>query len=305
MIEQPEQVIVISKHPNKPEAPNTVVIPSVIGVPEEIARLVEQQRSYSTGKTVSILIRGDKGIGKTEVIAKTARPPILIHSFDPRGTIHLEKEIREGRVIVDRTFEAEDARSPQAYVKWERIFDQYMQRDIFSRFGTYFLDSLTFWLTAAQNHVATLTSAVKGTPLAADGQLEIKGWGVLTHMLQYMVQLCNSLPCDFVLSAHSRLYQDQSSGMMLEGIAVPPSLQIPIPSLFSEYYYMVVDSNGKPNSLGIKPRKFLVYNTGRSIAGTRIGRGKFSMYMDADISKLLKTAGWEWEDKPLIQQTIN
>ena len=276
-------------------APVSVTIPNVIDVSDEILRVM---KSYATTRSFNLLLRGAKGVGKTLVIAKSARPPVLIHSFDPNGTVHLTPGIESGRVVVDRTFEQEDARHPSAYVTWERMFDIYRTKNVFERFGTYCIDSLTFWLEACRNYVATMHSA-RGTPLANDGQLEIKGWGVVVQMMSYMIKLVNSLPCDFILTAHSRMFSDESSGMLMEGIAVPPSLQIPVPAVFSEYYLLKIDNNSKADAFGNKGRLFLTSNSTRELAGTRIGRDKFLQYEPANISYLLKKAGWTWEDKSL------
>lgn len=268
----------------------------------EINRVLGIYDNDATQRTLNLLLRGVKGIGKTQLIAETARYPVLIHSFDPGGTKHLDKERAEGKVLVDSSFEVEDARKPTAYNAWEAVFDAYRQRNYFDRFGTYMIDGLTFWLDAAYNKVATMVSS-KGTPLATDGQLEIKGWGVLLRMMQYMIKIACSLPCDFVLAAHSRKTQDESSGMMLEGLSCPPSLQIPVPALFDEYYMLIADPTGTKQTNGMPERVLLTGNTQYQIAGTRIGRGKFDLYEKPNIKGLLAKAGKLTADKPLIQLT--
>jgi len=67
---------------------------------------------------------------------------------------------------------------------------------------------------------------------------------------------------------------------------------VKIPSKFDEFYYLSAkEENGKII------RRLLTTINGKHEARTRIGSGKFDMYEEPDIKKLLKKAGYSHEDK--------
>lgn len=255
---------------------------------EDIKVTLEKLRGMYTQDisqdTFNALIIGPKAIGKTQ-LALTCRKPVLIHSFDPGGTKHLRKEIKEGGIIVNPSFENEDARNPTAYAAWEEEFDSLRKDGVFSHIGTYILDSLTTWQGALYSQIA------RKTKFASDGVLEIKGWAILINTLRDMAKLCTSLPCDFILTGHVSRDKDDVSGKILIGLAAPPSTQVSIPILFDEYYVMQVSPQDNKN------RVLLTSNTDKCAAGTRMGRGKFEAYEKPDIKYLLKKAGYNTDDK--------
>ncbi|KKL81413.1 hypothetical protein LCGC14_1994990 [marine sediment metagenome] len=85
---------------------------------EDIRNLYKERTKDSN---FTALVMGEPGMGKTHFIC-TGNKPILIDSFDPRGTtvidIEFAKEIRDGDIIV-RTFWGESYKHPSMYKEWE------------------------------------------------------------------------------------------------------------------------------------------------------------------------------------------
>ena len=118
----------------------------------EGAKLRDIYKTSKHSHTTNFLIYGGVGSGKTYSL-RTARAPVLVHSFDPGGSSVLEKEIKNGRIIVDTRFEIENPANPSAFRLWDAEFHRLLRIGFFEHLGTYAIDSITTWGQAALNEI--------------------------------------------------------------------------------------------------------------------------------------------------------
>jgi hypothetical protein len=227
------------------------------------------------------LVMSQKGIGKTSLL-ETCRKPIVIDSFDPGGTkvLKVDGKMPEG-FYPDTRFEIDDSKFPTAFVLWEVEFMKRVNSGFFNNIGTYSLDSLTWFLDA-------LYSKIGKTRFANDGILEIKGWALLVNVIRDYMKIINHLPCDVIVTGHVVKEKDDLAGLFVVTIALPPSCQIKIPTLFDEYYYLSVEGEGK--------RVLYTTPTDKHQAATRIGKGKLLPKEEPNIKNILKKCGLPSED---------
>lgn len=265
----------------------------------ELKALTESYKAKPRRHTTT-LVRGEKSIGKT-TLAHSMIKPVLIHSFDPGGTDSIDPEyLKDGRIIVDDRFETTDYDNPESFSMWESVFMTYRKKGVFNKVGTYFLDSLTGWISVTKDHIQFKPPE---PGMSTGYSLTKLGWGMLSSVLQIMVRMCNTLPCHVVLSAHQDRFIDEISQTSTLGIAAPPSLQINIPAMFSEYYVLVLDPKDEKDVNGITKRKLLTTTIANVPAGTRIGRfGKFDMFEPPNFKHLLSKVGYATEDLPLFNK---
>ena len=132
---------------------------------KELKALQQKERENPRRKKLHCLLLGDKGAGKTTFLA-TAPRPILIHSFDPGGTESIQDFIDAGGVFVDTQFERDNLQHPTAYLAWEREFNRLGHSGLFENIGTYAIDSLTTFSTAATFRAAATLRAAATIGLA-------------------------------------------------------------------------------------------------------------------------------------------
>lgn len=256
----------------------------------DITAEMEALRShYSTDlsqSTLNALVIGPKGSGKTRLLS-TCRKPVLLHSFDPGGSKTLLPEIKRGEIIPITETENENPDDPTAWSLFEERFEKYRMGGIFEQFGTYAIDSATFWLDAMENYIIKSKRRTQG--------LEIQDYKVIKNTLLDIVKMCASLPCDFIMTGHIIADIDSVTGSKVTSLAVTKSLKAFMPTLFDEMYVMLVEETSKGQEY-----KMLTRNDGKYLASTRLGRDKFEALEEPNIKMLLQKAGLPYEDKPSV-----
>lgn len=283
------------------EQVQTQVQAPALNIKVELDKLRKMYTADIAQGTYNILALGEVGVGKTSLL-NTCRFPALIHSFDPGGTKVLWNNIESGHIVADTRFEKEDSNSPTAYMDWEHEFFRLKNGGVFEKLGTYCIDSFTTFIEALKNQIVKKKSVKSKTSAnyrgALDreiGLLEIQDWQVIGNVMRDMIKLCTSLPCDFILTGHLMLEKEEVSGRMIAHFNSIPSLRINIPLLFDEIYVL----QSVETSQGVEHR-ILTQPTGRYVARTRIGSGKFDLYEEANVKKLLEKAGLSTADKSVI-----
>lgn len=258
-----------------------------LDIKKELGDLQTMYKDNARTGTYKSLIYGPMGSGKTNCL-KTARLPVLVHSFDPGGTTTLRDEITAGKVFADTRFEVEDATNPTAFVAWDKEYHRLKAGGMFDKIGTYCIDSATTWSGAAMN--VTLKKA--GRPASTPQQNDYLPTMVL---LENAIKDITSLPCDIILICHEDTDKDEASGKMFVGPLFIGKLKYRIPILFDEIYYACT----KESSAGVT-YYFLTRATGLYKARTRLGKGGlFETYEKQDIKELLKKAGYDTSDKTI------
>ena len=111
-----------------------------------------------------------------------------------------------------------------------------------------------------------------------------------------MLALCLDLSCDFILTAHLEQYQDALENTLRYRFMTTGKGAVIIPTKFDEIYCMVP----KETSEGVIYR-LLTKNTGTYTACSRLAKeGRLELYEKPDIKELLRKAGMDTSDKPLL-----
>ena len=257
-------------------------------VPAILQELREAYKTSGSSKYINTLLYGGMGSGKTTLL-RTAVKPVLIHSFDPGGAKVLTDEIDRGEIIVDTSFEKEDAKKPSVYMAWDKAYERLKNADVFSQIGTYVIDSLTLFSDAMMNEILRRNGRAGTTPQLQDYMVQI------TTTKQYVASI-TSLPCHTILIGHIEADKDELTGRMMTSLMITGKLKDKIPILIDEVYMTCT----KESSKGVE-YMLLTKNTGLYKARTRIGRnGIFETYEEPNLKSLLKRGGYDAEDKPLL-----
>lgn len=273
--------------------------PTVVG-PLEEQRKIDSIRNIQTlykesaeKRGFNAIIYADIGAGKT-TLAETCRRPILVHSFDPNGTLVLRDGIRDGYIIADNRFEVDDARNPTAFQAWDAEYHRLKREGIFEIFGTYFFDSLTTFSQIVMNTVLKKTGKPGGIPEAGAGKSS--DYVLQMNYLEIALRDFFALPCDVIITAHPDVNKDDVTGKMFVGPLVTGQLKTRLPLLFDEMYYLMTIQNKE----GGIDRALLTQPNGTAKAKTRLGmKGRFDVFEKPDIKNLIKKSGLPFEDKPI------
>ena len=231
------------------------------------------------------LVYGDFGTGKTRFLT-TARRPILIDFFDPEGWE--QPRIREGRkegwIIADTRWAVEEPEHGSVWSNWETERSKRLASGVFNEVGTYCVDSLsTFWF-ARMNHQLKMKKRAMGSQPYQDD------YGPVGFQLRNVIQSLAALPCDFILTAHTELIQDELTGKVETTLRIQKMLKR-LPEFFGEYYAMDTSEDSK----GVHYR-LITQSTGRFKARTCMGgEGLFQTYEEPNVKLLMEKAGMKWE----------
>lgn len=238
----------------------------------------------------SALVMGEFGSGKTRLL-KTAVKPVLVFSFDPKGTVVLKDDIEKGEVFVI-PFWDERSDKPTEYKKFETLFEKYLKEGFFEKFGTVAIDSGTTFLQALSNYI----SMAQGR---TDGKLAIQDYLVIYNTVQDIIKLISARKTNFIFTAHLQPEQSELTGEIKYEIATYKQLKTRIPILFTEKYVLMdVTRKDKVN------RYLLTAPYKEYRASTQLGKdGLFETREEPDISKLMKKAGYSTEsNKEMIEE---
>ena len=253
-------------------------------VNEAFDRIYSEYKNKASGEFYSCLVIGVAGAGKTSFVA-TAPRPILIDSFDPRGTFVLREQIEKKEVYV-RQYWDENSKKPSQYAKWESQWEKDIASGFLENFATYSIDSATTFINAMTNEVARRFGRTNNLPAIQDYML-------MYNLVRDMVKITSTRRVNFILTGHSVFVQDELSGEITVELDTYKKLKSQIPLLFTEKYVIVVKQTG-----GKARRVLLTAPQGRYMASTQLGSGgKFNTEEEPDLRNLLKKAGLPYEDK--------
>jgi len=258
----------------------------------EVKKLASEIRDFYKQDTrqdsFNLLLCGDKGSGKT-VLSTTCRKPVHIDSFDSGGTKALKPWIEKGEIIADTRWEGDDPFKPTVFEKWQTEMAKRERVGYFNHLGTYYLDTATSWAGCIMNYVLSKAGIAGEAPRFTHDytpqKVKIINW--IKRMLKY--------PCDFVLTGHLEGTKDEVLGKISYRFMTTGKGEVTIPLEFDELW--IADTQLK--STGVEYR-LITCRTGPYVATTRIGKGVFELYEKPDVKYLLKKAGKNYEDKPLL-----
>lgn len=261
-----------------------------VEVKNRIQDIRDLYKKRTAENNFTALVMAEPGMGKTHFIC-TGRKPILIDSFDPRGTtvidIEFAEEIKKGDIVI-RTFWEESYKAPKMYKEWEAQWERDIRDGFLSCFGTYAIDSLSTFIDAMSNKV----SKDKGR---SGGALAIQDYIPLYNTIKDIIKLTSSQQCDFILTGHLQPYENELTREIKCELEAYGKLKVQIPLLFTEKYVLLA----KPTSSGLV-YKVLTQATHRYRASTQLGSGgRFDAEEEPNIKALLKKAGLDNSDKTI------
>lgn len=253
------------------------------------------QELYKTQPQLSFsaLIKGLEGVGKTSFIC-TGPKPILIDSFDPKGTVGIElayaEDIKAGNLLI-RKFWNEDYEHPTEYIKWEELHDKDKETGFLNYFGTYAIDSFITFLDAMANKLSVYMKRDRRVQ-----KLAINDYLVIYDQMKSIVKTCSSYNCNFIMTAHLDTYIDKVTDETRTEIKGYKGLKTDIPLLFTEKYVLETEETAQ----GVK-HKLFTRAAGKFRASTQLGRnGKLKDIEEANLKNILEKTGFSYEDKPSI-----
>jgi len=258
-----------------------------LDVEAEFNEIRQRYQEDTRNESFNLLLYGDYGTGKTYSL-RTARMPVLIHSFDPGGTDSVLDLIESGEVIADTRFEVEDADNPSAYKKWEKEYQQLKRKGFFEHIGTYVIDSATMWADALMNQVLKSNNRAGGKPQLQDYLVQI-------GTAKDAVVDATGLPCDFILTGHIDIDKDEVSGRMRSTLMITGKLKTKLPLLFNEVW--VAQANQTSGGINYT---FLTQADGLYQARSRLAAtADLDKNEDQNIRKILEKAGRDTSSKDL------
>lgn len=274
-----------------------------LDIQKEISQLRQLYEEDEKQTTFTALILGELGSGKTW-LARTCRLPVHIDSFDPGGTKGLREptvmaggkevqmpSIKGGEIIADTRWEKEDPMRPSAYGAWRRAFDVRIREGYFEHFGTYILDSATYWSEAIMNDI------LRAAGMPGEAPRFTKDYMPQRITIRNNLRRAMNLPCDFILTGHLKAITDEGTGQTIFRFMTTGQGMVIVPTMFDEVWVM----EPKRGSSGIEYR-ILTQATGQNLARSRLGgSGRLDTYEKADIKALLKKAGVDTTDKEMLK----
>lgn len=257
---------------------------------------IDKMYSINDMSHFSMLVSGYPKTGKTSLILTCPRP-ILIYSFDPKGTLVLRDAIKEGWCKV-LTYWGEHSQEPSEYMRFEEDFERHLEQGFFNYFGTVCIDSFTFFMEALTNQTSEAMGSIKmgekGTVQKRILNLPHMGdYRVIYNTVRDVIKLASNEDCNFLLTSHLETYEDELTKEVSTDILTFNKLKGIVPAMFTENYIMMIKKG--PNG----PEHWLQTKTyGRFKAGSQLGMGdRFDLYEEPDIKKLMIKAGLDPKDK--------
>lgn len=244
---------------------------------------------------VSVLLLGIYSSGKTSFL-RTCPAPVLIDSHDPRTKV-LDDLIDSGRVIL-RPFWNENYKDPTEYKRWEESWNMDISEGVLDHVGTYSLDSITGLIQNLGNYIAMQAGRSKKAGAIQAGKLFESDYPALYATIEDIVKRTSTMNCHFISTAHLVPHKEEigDESRMIYEIDTFKKLKSRIPRNYTEKWCIerIPGALGVVTNLIVQPR--YLYH-----AGTQIGKnGIFSPIEEPNFKKLLKKAGYPYEDKYVL-----
>lgn len=240
-----------------------------------------------------VLLMGETGAGKTR-ISRTAIKPIHIDSFDKEGTITVQDMIESGDVVADISFENENPFKPEMFSKWRQKLQERLANGYFEYFGTYMLDSYTFWSRCCMNNVLVKTKRVGEVP-----QFNIE-YPILREDMLNALDLLRAIPCDVIMTGHLEFTPDESNTNSRWRLVTVGKTAPLVLGQFSEKWIARTRTEGGKILYTIQTAPVDNY-----VASTRIGNGGvLDIHEKPDIKAIRAKAGWPIADKPPLKTLL-
>ncbi|MBU0847188.1 ATP-binding protein [Patescibacteria group bacterium] len=258
----------------------------MLDVSQELFKVHETYLQTARNKSFNALVYGKPGSGKTYSL-RTARKPVLVHSFDPGGS-KTNREIVDGSSFaVDARFESRNLKPAEICDLWISEVDRLADNGMLDSLGTWAIDSFSTWINVLMSKVMTIPlpkgqRTYPGVPAMSDYQ-------ILGVRVREIITRSCSFGCDFILIAHVQSEMDQVTGGIDNTLASFPSLRTLLPTLFDEIYYARATAGSKGTEY-----QFQLANDGLFTACSRLAAsGKLQAREPQDFLALRRKVGLE------------
>lgn len=257
---------------------------------KDVIKSRNYHEAQDSGERISAILMGENGSGKT-LISVSGILPVHMDSFDYRGPVTIMDKIASGDVVADRTYEKDSAFDPTMFIKWKEKTLERIQNGYFRYFGTYVLDSYTYWSRSLMYRVMQKLNKTGEAPEWG------KEYSVLREDTLNALDLLKQIPCDVIMIAHLNWEQDESATNSRWRLATVGKSGPLIIGQFSEKWVArVIHKEGKVTySLQTAP-------VDQYVASTRMGRGgKLKDQEEPNIKSIRAKCGWSVQDKPPLK----
>jgi hypothetical protein len=260
---------------------------------KDVIKSRDYHELHNAYKFLRIILMGQTGSGKTR-IARTAIKPVHIDSWDKGGTSTVQDLIDKGDIVADAQYEFETAQDPRMFSRWLVNMRERLDNGYFDYFGTYMLDSFTYWVKGVMNNVMKKRNAAGQVPVFNTD------YPACREEMLLALDLLKRIPCDVIMTGHLEYTENEdksSSQWHLVTIGRTESL---VTGHFDEKWAARrVPVHGKMTYV-VQTAPVEGY-----VTSTRIGReGVLNDFEPPDIKAIRKKAGWPVIDKPSLASII-
>jgi hypothetical protein len=199
---------------------------------------------------LKVAICGERKTGKSNIIAKTARKPLLHYDFDDR-----RESIAGAESTVIKTLVDSDSTLPRAWGELESDLGslEYAKKQGNLPIKSLALDSATYLRQIAENQMMKDTSMRRKMKIGIRDYQIAQGWDAINYVHRMLYELLRrffALDIDVYVVFHTRQEKDKAKSTSTETVYTdrltvdPQNLEVLL-SMFNETWRTYVDPDGK------------------------------------------------------------
>lgn len=220
---------------------------------------------------LKVAVCGDEKTGKSNLIARTARKPLLVCDFDDR-----RESIAGQKDITIKTFVDKDAGQPSAWGELESDLGtlEWFKKDNKLPIRSIALDSMTYLRSIASNAMMKETNNLRKSKIGLQQYYIAQGWDSINYvqvMLYQLIRRLFALEIDVYCVFHTKNEKDKvkstkENTIYTDKLTVEPqNLSILLP-IFNEKWRTYIDSDNT-YKLQTKADYYFAASTALSVDG--------------------------------------
>lgn len=209
-----------------------------------------QANSITNTDRLKVAICGEKKSGKSNIIAKTARKPLLHYDFDDRP-----ESIAGAKDTIIKTLVDTDSTLPKAWAELESDLGslEYAKGKNPLPFKSIALDSATYLRQIAENQMMKDTSMMRKSRIGAKTYQIAQGWDAINYVHRMLYELLRrffALDVDVYVVFHTRQEKDKVNSTSTETkytdkLTVDPQNLEVLLSMFNETWRTYINIDGQ------------------------------------------------------------
>lgn len=232
---------------------------------------------------LKVAVCGPGKTGKSNLIAKTCRKPLLVYDFDDR-----RESIAGAKETTIKTLVDIDHANPTAWGKFETDIGtlEWLKSEKKLPFQSIALDSMTFMRIYAENQMMKDTKNERVYQINGKKYHLAQGWDAVTavqKMLYESIRRLFALDIDVYCTFHTTAEKDKAKStkenvVYTDKITVDPNNLVILLPMFNEVWRTFVDSN-QNFKVQVKPDYYFSASTALTLEGTE---------QDQNITKMIE-----------------